>query len=49
MSAHKDDGSTSMGAVTVVCILLAYASGYWTRELGVRFSIDVSAVERRLK
>jgi hypothetical protein len=45
---HKDDGSQIGGIITIVCIASAFSAGYWVREQGVRFSVDVPRVERRV-
>lgn len=49
MSYHKDDGSTSSGIFTVICIVIAFAAGYWTRDMGVKVHISAPALERRAK
>ncbi|MBD1856583.1 MULTISPECIES: hypothetical protein [Leptolyngbya] len=44
---HRDDGSMMSGIFVFGCVLLAFISGYWVRDQGVRFKIDVPAIEQR--
>ncbi|MBW4525054.1 MAG: hypothetical protein KME18_07635 [Phormidium tanganyikae FI6-MK23] len=48
MNYKSDDGSTFGGVFVVCAIVLAFCAGYWVREQGVRFSIDIPKVERRV-
>lgn len=47
MNYHRDDGSSVGGMKTIVFVLIAFIAGYWIRDQGVRFKIDVPAIEQR--
>jgi hypothetical protein len=49
MNYGKDDGTTVGGIFTIVCILAAFIAGYWVRDQGVRFRVDIPQIERREK
>jgi hypothetical protein len=49
MNYGKDDGTTVGGIFTIAFILLAFVAGYWVRDQGVRFKVDIPQVDRRAK
>ncbi|MGG6266234.1 hypothetical protein ACQ4M3_05265 [Leptolyngbya sp. AN03gr2] len=49
MNYHNDDGSTTGGIITVICIVIAFGFGYWVRDQGVRVQVNIPAIERRAK
>ncbi|MBD1857714.1 MULTISPECIES: hypothetical protein [Leptolyngbya] len=44
---HKDDGSMTSGIFVFGCVLLAFVAGYWVRDQGVLFKVEVPQVEHR--
>jgi hypothetical protein len=48
MSDHrKDDGSMTSGIFVFGCVLLAFVFGYWLRDQGVLFKVEVPQTEQR--
>jgi len=49
MNYHNDDGSTFGGIITVVMCLACFCGGYWVRDQGITFKVQIPAIERGAK
>ena len=49
MNYHNDDGSTFGGIVTVAFCLACFVGGYWVRDRGITFNVQVPQVQRGAK
>ena len=46
MNYHNDDGSTFGGIITVVMCLACFCGGYWVRDQGITFKVQIPTIER---
>ena len=46
MNYHNDDGSTFGGIITVVLCLACFCGGYWVRDQGITFKVQIPTSER---
>ncbi|MBN8563436.1 MAG: hypothetical protein J0L70_23140 [Leptolyngbya sp. UWPOB_LEPTO1] len=44
---HRDDGSMMSGIFVFGCVLLSFVAGYWVRDQGVLFKVEVPQTEQR--
>ena len=49
MNYHHDDGSTFGGIITVVTCLACFCGGYWVRDQGITFKVQIPTIERGAK
>ena len=45
MNDHRDDGSTFGGIVTVALCLACFCGGYWVRDQGITFKVQIPAID----
>ena len=49
MNYHNDDGSTFGGIITVFLCLACFCGGYWVRDQGITFKVQIPTIERGAK
>jgi len=46
MNHHRDDGTFLTGVIMTVLMMASEIGGYWVRDLGITFKVQVPQVQR---
>jgi len=49
MNNHKDDGTFATGVIMTVLMMASAIGGYWVRDIGITFKVQVPQVQRGAK
>ena len=49
MNNHRDDGTFATGVIMTVLMMASAIGGYWVRDIGITFKVQVPQVQRGAK
>ena len=49
MNNHRDDGTLATGVIMTVLMMASAIGGYWVRDIGITFKVQVPQVQRGAK
>ena len=49
MNNHPDDGTFATGVIMTLLVFTSAIAGYWARDIGITFKVQIPAIERGVK
>jgi len=49
MNYHNDDGNFVTGVIMTLLVFTSAVGGYWVRDIGITFKVQIPTIERGAK